>query len=109
MDKTLEEKQVYSSALKRKYPDRVPVIVEKSKKTDPDIERSKYLVPANLSIGGFIFILRKQIKINPETAIFMFINVTLVPINKSFEEIYNELQNKDGFLYITYSLENTFG
>tara|TARA_B100000427_G_C15322535_1_gene513222 strand:- start:92 stop:406 length:315 start_codon:yes stop_codon:yes gene_type:complete len=94
-----------------KYPDKTPIIVKKANNsTINTIDKSKYLVPGNLTISQFAFIIRKRIKITPETAIFILINdSTLPPSNALIEDLYNSYKNEDGFLYITYTNENTFG
>ena len=103
-DKTLEERILFSTNLKNKYPGRVPIILQTSKK-----ESSKYLIPVDLKISEFIYIIRKKIKIDSNKAIFIFIDNMIVPMNQSIGENYNSLKNEDGFLYVTYSFENTFG
>ena len=45
----------------------------------------------------------------PEKAIFIFVNDTLPPTAALMSAIYQEHKDKDGFLYVTYSGENTFG
>lgn len=107
--KTLSERILYSTTLRNKHPTRIPVIIEKSKKTDPDISQFKYLIPIDISVGAFIVIIRKQIKIEAHKAIFVFIDNVLVPLTKTFDEIYSEFKDDDGFLYIRYTMENTFG
>ena len=37
------------------------------------------------------------------------INNTLCPSNTNIGQVYNDMRDEDGFLYITYSSENTFG
>lgn len=94
----------------KKYPDRVPVIVEKAGKTDiPDIDKKKYLVPSDLTVGQFVYVIRKRIKLTPEQAIFLFVNNTLPATASLMSQIYKEHKDKDGFLYISYSGESTFG
>lgn len=102
---------LYSQKLCDKYPDRVPVVIEKSSsdKITKDIEKDRFLVPRSLLMSEFIFIIRKHIKMDQSQAIFLFINNVLVPINKALGEIYHELKDPDGFLYMKYSCENTFG
>lgn len=39
----------------------------------------RYLVPADLTVGQFVYIVRKRIKLNAEKAIFIFVNNTLPP------------------------------
>ncbi|XP_057463895.1 autophagy-related protein 8C-like [Actinidia eriantha] len=99
-----------SSRIREKYPDRIPVIVEKAERSDiPDIDKKKYLVPADLSIGQFVYVVRKRIKLGAEKAIFVFVKNTLPPTAALMSAIYEENKDEDGFLYMTYSGENTFG
>mmetsp|Transcript_10758 Transcript_10758/g.16047 ORF Transcript_10758/g.16047 Transcript_10758/m.16047 type:complete len:125 (-) Transcript_10758:127-501(-) len=93
-----------------KYPDRVPVICEKAPRSDiPDIDKKKYLVPADLTIGNFMGVIRKRMKLAPEKGIFLFVNKTLPPNSASIGEIYEANADADCFLYIKYSSESIFG
>tara|TARA_Y100000389_G_scaffold201575_2_gene244614 strand:- start:2906 stop:3253 length:348 start_codon:yes stop_codon:yes gene_type:complete len=105
-DKRKEE----SDNVIEKYPDRIPIIVQKHKTTDlPEVDKCKYLVPKSMSITQFSFIIRKRIKLEPSQAIFISINNKLVGSSKTISELYHEEKNDDGFLYIIYTGENTFG
>jgi GABA(A) receptor-associated protein len=107
---SFEKRKQESGRILLKYPDRIPVIVEKAKNTDvPTIDKDKYLVPSDLTVGQFVYVIRKRIKLEPEKAIFLFINNTLPPTAALLSQIYKELSDKDGFLYVEYSGENTFG
>lgn len=107
----LEKRQAEAARIKEKYPDRIPVIVERaeSSKSIPDIDKKKYLVPADLTVGQFVYVIRKRIKLSPEKAIFIFIDNKLPPSASLMSAVYEEMKDKDGFLYIKYSGENTFG
>ena len=95
---------------KKKYPDRIPIIVNRYKDCIlPDLEKNKYLVPKDMKINGFIYVIRRKIEITSEKALFITINGELCPSNSTLEEIYNKHQNDDGYLYIDYSGEHTFG
>jgi len=96
--------------IKNKYPNRIPIIVEKKKDSElPDIDKSKFLVQKDMIINQFIYIIRKKINLKPNEAIFVTINNQMCISNQSLSEIYDKHKNDDGFLYITYSSENTFG
>lgn len=69
----------------------------------------RYLVPADLTVGQFVYVIRKRIKLSPEKAIFVFVNNVLPPTAALMSSIYEEHKEEDGFLYIAYSGENTFG
>ncbi len=86
------------------------VIVEKAPKSDaPDIDKKKFLVPSDITVGKFVYEIRKHMKLSPEKAIFLFVNNVLPPTAELMSHIYAKYKDEDGFLYITYSGENTFG
>ena len=92
-----------------KYPDKIPLIIEKSKNCEYDIDKNKYLVPKNIKMQQLIFIIRKRIKIKDSESIFIYVNNVLPPSSSCISEIYDSNKDDDGFLYINYSTENTFG
>lgn len=99
-----------SQSMINKYNNKIPVICEKPKKVKvPDISKTKFLVSRDLTIGQFIFIIRKFIDINENTALFIFIGDYIPPNSACISDIYNYHKESDGFLYITYSIESTFG
>ena len=107
----LDVRKASSASIRAKHPDRIPVIVEKRQRDAslPEIDKKKFLVPSDLTVGQFVYVIRKRIKINPEKAIFTFVNGKLPPTSQLMSNIYDENKDEDGFLYITYSGENTFG
>ncbi|XP_041991379.1 autophagy-related protein 8C-like [Salvia splendens] len=110
LEHPLEKRQAESARIREKYPDRIPVIVEKAERSDvPDIDKKKYLVPADLTVGQFVYVVRKRIKLSAERAIFIFVKDVLPPTASLLSAIYDEYKDEDGFLYMTYSGENTFG
>ncbi len=110
-NKTLEERIKESTNILEKYPNRIPVIVEKSDKCKDlqDIDKNKYLVPDDLTFGQFIFVIRKRLKLSAEKALFLFVKNTLIPSGNLMKQVYDNNADKDGFLYILYTSENTFG
>jgi GABA(A) receptor-associated protein len=110
---TFFERNTESSKIIKRYPDRIPVICEKNRHDNscPEIDKHKYLVPYNLTIGQFIFVIRKRIRLPASSALFLFIGeeAILLPISSEMEDVYHRYKNKDGFLYILYSRENVFG
>uniref|UniRef100_A0A6C0KAV9 Autophagy-related protein n=1 Tax=viral metagenome TaxID=1070528 RepID=A0A6C0KAV9_9ZZZZ len=110
LENDFESRLAEATRILQKYPDRIPIVCERSNNSDiPQIEKKKYLVPGDLTVGQFIFIIRKRVDLPPERAIFLFVNGTIPPTAVLMSVIYNEHRDKDGFLYIIYSGENTFG
>ena len=108
---TLEERKTEANRIIMKYPERIPVICEKEKGLYgiPDIEKSKYLVPCDLTMGQFMYVIRKRLKLSSEQAIFLFINGSIPSATSIICDVYEKNRNEDRFLYISYSGENTFG
>lgn len=109
-DYSFEARKAEADRIRQKYSGRIPVICEKVEKSEIDgIDKRKYLVPADLTVGQFVYVIRKRIRLEPEKAIFIFVNDVLPPTSALMSTIYEEHRDKDGFLYVTYSGENTFG
>ena len=85
-DIPFEKRLSESTKVLEKYPDRVPVICQKSIdcKIIPVINKIKYLVPISFTVGQFIHIIRKRTDINPgqdvPTEIVSTIVVVLYPV-----------------------------
>ena len=106
----LEKRKAEAERIRAKYPDRVPVICEKADRSDiPDIDKKKYLVPADLTVGQFHYVIRKRIKLAPEKALFLFCSNSIPPNAALMSTVYEEQKDEDGFLYVEYSGESTFG
>jgi GABA(A) receptor-associated protein len=108
---TFENRLKESTNIINKYPDRVPIIVEKFPNCKlPNIDKNKYLVPRDSTVFQLLNIIRKRIKINNTEALFLFINGKTLPIStQTIGLCYERHHDEDGFLYFIYSTENTFG
>ncbi|XP_041336328.1 gamma-aminobutyric acid receptor-associated protein isoform X1 [Pyrgilauda ruficollis] len=68
-----EKRRCEGEKIRKKYPDRVPVIVEKAPKARiGDLDKKKYLVPSDLTVGQFYFLIRKRIHLRAEDALLSF-------------------------------------
>jgi GABA(A) receptor-associated protein len=110
-DFSLQYRIVESSRVLAKYPDRKPIICEKApnQKGLPDIDKKKYLVPDELTIGQFIYVVRKRMTLRPDEALFLFINNKIISTTSTIGHVYFCEKDPDGFLYVQYSKENVFG
>jgi GABA(A) receptor-associated protein len=58
-----------------KYPNRIPIICEKDPKCKlNEIDKTKYLVPNDLTLSQFTFIVRKRLQIDKNSALFLLVN-----------------------------------
>ena len=92
-----------------KYPGRIPIIVERFNVNLPKIDRKKYLAPADLTIGNFMYVVRKRLKLESEKSLFLFFDDKILPVSKSLGHAYDTHKDEDGFLYVKYCEETTFG
>ena len=95
-----------------KFPDRIPIIVEKDPrcKDIPDIDRKKYLVPSDLTMANFMYVIRRRIKLIPEKSLYLFVDETnMVASSQLISSVYADFASPDKFLYILYAGESTFG
>jgi len=97
--------------IRAKYPDKIPIFVARAHNARdiPDIKKHKFLVSSSISFGQFIFIIRKQLILPPEKALFVFINNTLPTSSSLLSELYSNHKSPDGVLHMIYISENTFG
>ena len=101
-----------STRIMEKYPERIPIIVCRSNqcKEVPDIDRHKYLVPRDLTMGQFMHVIRQRIKIQPHISIYLMVNGSTMPATSQLMGVlYIDNHDEDGFMYITYTGESTFG
>lgn len=108
---TLEQRQQESNRIIQKYPNRIPVIVERAAgcKNIDNIDKNKFLVPEDLTVGQFQYVIRKRLSLDAGQALFLFIDDQLYPVTILLKKVYVENKSDDKFLYITYTGENTFG
>ena len=107
----IEKLKKDSKKIREKYPDRIPIIIEKDKKDNsiPNIDKNKYLTPSDLSIGQFMFVIRKRLNLDSNQTIYFFCDNTLIPSSTLICQLDQTKKFEDGFLRIIYAGENSFG
>jgi GABA(A) receptor-associated protein len=100
-----------SCRIRIKYPDRIPVILEKyaNSTNAPNIDKNKYLVPGDSTVGSFLHVIRKRIQLSEKAALFLFCQSTIPTTSDLMSVVYDQFKDEDGFLYMCYTTENTFG
>ena len=109
---TFEQRSSECARIFSKFPGRIPVIVQRNNSKNnetPKIDKEKFLVPADLTLGQFVFVIRKRINLSSEKALFLFVGNSLPTTGSLMREIYQSHKDVDGFLYVIYSGENSFG
>jgi GABA(A) receptor-associated protein len=94
----------------KKFPNTIPLYVKKHSSSNlKDLVKYKYLVPSDMTVGQFIYVLRKNLKLKPEESLFIYINNTLPCTSTLLSHYYFEFKNENGFLLIEYCEESVFG
>lgn len=107
---SLEERKFQTNKIKEKHPDKIPVFVYKHKKSkDCDIQKNKFLIHQDFTLGQFVIVLRKQMKLCEDKGIFVFIDNILPPNAELMSSLYKKHSDDDGFLYVAFSHESVFG
>ena len=58
-----DKRYAEAERIRRKYPDRIPIICERAGENIPDLDRKKYLVPSDLTMGQFVYVIRQRMKL----------------------------------------------
>lgn len=101
-----------STRILKKHPERIPIILEKSKANGldlPDIVKVKYLVPRELTVCQFNFFVRQRLKLASDESLFLFINKKVISSICIIGDVYQYEKDADGFMYVEYAREQTFG
>ena len=108
---TFEERSLESLRIRERFPGRIPIIVERSGRSIdvPLIDKNKFLAPGDLSVSQFLHVVRRRMQLSGETALFLFVGNTLPTTGTLLRELYSMYSDNDGFLYMAYTGENTFG
>lgn len=99
-----------SSRLRNEHKERVPVVFVRKGKYTPELSQYDFLVKKTNKMSQVIdMTIRKHSKLNSKQAVFLFTKRFMIPLNETLESIDNQYRSLDGFLYIEYTIENTFG
>ena len=109
--KSFDKRFKESNYMMEKYNESICCIIEKSNtcKNLCELKKNKYIIPKDLTISQLIYIIRKRITLDSRMSIFIYINNKIPTSNSKLSQIYEENKDEDGFLYIKYAGENTFG
>ncbi|XP_035207933.1 microtubule-associated proteins 1A/1B light chain 3C-like, partial [Stegodyphus dumicola] len=98
--------------IRTKFPTKIPVIVERYPKESqlPLLDKTKFLVPQELTVSQFLTIIRNRMHLGQNQAFYLLMNNrSIASMSKTLAEVYLESKDEDGFLYVTYASQEMFG
>nr|XP_039273280.1 microtubule-associated proteins 1A/1B light chain 3C-like isoform X1 [Styela clava] len=110
--KSLATRKAELKGIREKFPTKMPIIVERYKKEKylPFLDKTKYLVPQELTMSQFATIIRNRMCVGSSQAVYFTVNKRHMPnMSMTISEIYQDNVDEDGFLYMTYASQEMFG
>ncbi|XP_010159168.1 PREDICTED: microtubule-associated proteins 1A/1B light chain 3C-like [Eurypyga helias] len=110
--KSLATRMHEVTEIRIKYPNKIPVVVERyqKEKTLPPLSRTKFLVSHDLPLSQFVVTLRTRLCLASSQTFYLLVNNKGLPnMAITMQELYRDNKDEDGFLYLTYASQEMFG
>ncbi|XP_069680982.1 microtubule-associated proteins 1A/1B light chain 3C-like isoform X2 [Periplaneta americana] len=110
--KRRSNRQEEVAAIRARFPNKVPVIVDRFHRelSLPRLDKTKFLVPQEITLSQFVAIIRARMQLGATQAFYLLVdNRSLLSLSKTLAEVYSEHHDGDGFLRVTYASQEVFG
>ncbi|KAK2953571.1 putative microtubule binding protein [Blattamonas nauphoetae] len=110
----LDVRKSEATRLMQEYKNMVPIIAEKGTGSKiPEKGDRKFIVPRDLTIGQFVYALRKRIELTPTQLVYVLVDGDIPKTETTMGPLYDLYKQQhpdgDGFLYITFREKNLDG
>ncbi|XP_062454310.1 microtubule-associated proteins 1A/1B light chain 3C-like [Rhea pennata] len=110
--KSLAARMHEVTEIRLKYPNKIPVVVERYQKEKnlPPLSRTKFLVSQDLPLSQFAVTLRTRLCLASSQTFYLLVDNRGLPnMTATMQELYRDHKDEDGFLYLTYASQEVFG
>jgi len=110
--RSFEARKMEVENIRKKFPNKIPVVVERYQREVnlPIMDKTKFLVPKELTMLNFAIIIKNRLRVPTSRAFYFVINnQSIASTSKTIAEVYKEHKDEDGFLYMTYASQEMFG
>ncbi|CAM4731222.1 unnamed protein product [Leuciscus chuanchicus] len=110
--KSLATRKHEVAGIRTKFPTKIPVIIERYQREKylPPLDKTKFLVPQELTMTQFVTIIRNRMTLMPNQAFYLLINNSgIASMSLTMAQLYKDHKDEDGFLYMTYASQEMFG
>lgn len=110
-ENSLEERKRNSESLLQQFDDKIPLVCEKDPKSKMEsLPKTKFLVPNTMMWSQLSELIKNKIKLDNREALFLLIEGKhQVSGEKTLGEIYEAYKEEDGFLYVSYAGQLSWG
>lgn len=109
-NKDLETRKRIHESILESNPGKIQIVIlDPVQKNSPVLPKKKYLVSPLMTVNDFTKCLKSKMILHSNQTIFLTCGQEIITGSKTISEIYNNHKDEDGFLYISYRTEDTFG
>jgi len=105
----IENRKQLLQKLKTAHPNSAFIIADRADTRVQKLDKYKFTMPETCTWSEFLCVLRKRIGLNPDEALFVFVNNTLPASIMTMGELSQQAAGPDGFIVALYCKEQTFG
>jgi len=109
--KPFEERKADSERIRAKYPNHVPTKIFKAEAKDPEISKRDFLLDKNKQACHIFATIRNKYigELKPEEGLHFMVGNNMISGATLMSQVDKDYVDEDGFLYLSYSVEHTYG